>query len=120
MAPPARSRARTVVASILGVLAVLLLVVTLIAVWARVTVFRSNVVASLVGDGLDEPEVQTRLAEVLPDQLARFAPAIAGGAETFVERQLQRALSTEEVQDVITTLVERAHARALQVLQGDG
>src|SRR5215204_5427144 len=85
MAPPARSRARTVVASILGVLAVLLLVVTLIAVWARVTVFRSNVVASLVGDGLDEPEVQTGLANYVSEQVFTAVDVDTRLAEVLVD-----------------------------------
>ena len=138
MPAASRHRVRSVLATVCGVLAVLLLVVTLIAVWARATVFRGDHVAELVGDALAEPEVQTglatylseqavtavdlegALANVLPAPLTGLAPAIAGGARAIVERELERALSNPDVQQVITTVVERAHARAMRVLQGDG
>ena len=72
----------------LGVLAIVVLIPTTIAVWAQATVFDSEKVASIVGDALAEPEVSAALAdyvaeqvfaavdveavvsEVLPDQLA--------------------------------------------------
>ena len=90
-APPARSRVRTVIATVLGVLTVLVLVVTVVAVWAKATVLRSEPVAELVGDAIAEPDVQvalsayladqvaasvdldTRLIDLLPDSLDRFA-----------------------------------------------
>ena len=94
-APPARSRVRTVIATVLGVLTVLVLVVTVVAVWAKATVLRSEPVAELVGDAIAEPDVQvalsayladqvaasvdldTRLIDLLPDSLDRFAVPIA-------------------------------------------
>ena len=51
---------RSVVAGIIGVLAVLLLLVSAIAVWARVTLFDSDKIAALAGDALAEPEVTRR------------------------------------------------------------
>jgi hypothetical protein len=137
-APRSSGRARSVIASILGVLAVLLLVVTLVAVWARVTVLRSDKVAELVGDAIEEPDVQAalatlladqvqqavgledRLVALLPDQLDRFAAPLAAGANAAVQRAFTRALGEPAVQDVITTLVERAHERAMRLLRGDG
>ena len=122
----------------LGVVAVVVLSVTIVAVWAKATVLRAEPVAELVGDALEEPEVQAALARyltetvasavdldavvtsILPDQLARFAPAIAGGAETVVERRLTEVLGTETVHDIVTTVVERAHRRAMRLLEGDG
>ena len=100
-APPARSRGRvrTVIATVLGVLTVLVLVVTVVSVWAKATVLRSEPVAELVGDAIAEPDVQaalsayladqvatsvnldTRLTDLLPDTLDRFAVPIASGAE---------------------------------------
>lgn len=137
-APRSSGRARSVVASVLGVLAVLLLVVTLVAVWAQATVLRSEKVAELVGDAIEEPEVQAalatlladqvqqavgledRLVRLLPDQLDRFAGPLAAGANAAVQRAFTRALGEPAVQDVITTLVERAHQRAMRLLRGDG
>jgi hypothetical protein len=133
-----RHRARSIIASVLGVLAVLLLVVGLVGIWARVTVLRSQAVADLVGDAIAQPDVQAALAtyladeaqqaadlqakveSLLPTQLDRFAPTITAGANAAVERVLARVLASPEAQDIITTVVERAHARAMQLLRGDG
>jgi hypothetical protein len=133
-----RQRGRTIGAAVIGVVAVLVLSVTIVAVWAKATVLRAEPVADLVGDALEEPEVQAALAtyitetvanavdlesvvtSILPSQLARFAPAIAGGAETVVERRLTEVLGTETVRNIVTTVVERAHNRAMRLLEGDG
>ena len=129
---------RGVAAGVLGVLAIAVLIPTTIAVWAQATVFDSEKVSSIVGDALAEPEVSAALAdyvteqvfaavdvdavvsEVLPDQLQRLAPVIASGARTAVDRGLTTVLSDPDVQQVITDVVERAHQRALQLLEGDG
>jgi hypothetical protein len=133
-----RQRGRTIGAAVIGVVAVLVLSVTIVAVWAKATVLRAEPVADLVGDALEEPEVQAALAtyitetvanavdlesvvtSILPSQLTRFAPAIAGGAETVVERRLTEVLGTETVRNIVTTVVERAHNRAMRLLEGDG
>jgi hypothetical protein len=137
-APPQRHRARSITATVLGILAVLVLTVGIGAVWAKVTVLRSDRVAELVNDAIAQPEVQQALAtyladsaataadlesalrNVLPDALDRFAPSIAAGAESAVERVLERVLSTEQFQQIVTTVVEKAHAEAMRVLRGDG
>ncbi len=135
---PQRHRARSIVATVLGVLTVLVLVISVVAVWARATVLRRQPVADLVGDALAEPDVQAALAQkitdevfsavdvqarltaLLPDQLDRFAGTIAGGAEAAVERAVTQVLSREDVQQVIVTIVERAHDRLIRLLEGDG
>lgn len=134
---PERHRARSIIATVLGVLTVLMLVVALCAVWARATVLRRDTVAHLVGDALDEPEVQTaladristevaraadlenRLTEILPDALDRFAPTIAAGAQSAIDRALKNALDTPQVKDGVVTLVEKAHDVAMKVLDGE-
>jgi hypothetical protein len=126
------------VAGIVGVLAVVCLLATTIAVWARVTLFNSDKVASIVGDALAQPDVDAALAEyittqlftavdvdaavsnVLPSSLTRLEPAVVGGIETVVQRGLTAALGTEEVQELLTNLVRRAHEAAMRLLQGDG
>ena len=57
---------------------------------------------------------------MLPDQLDRFAPSIAAGTASAIERVLADALDRPDVQNAITTLVERAHALAMRLLEGDG
>jgi hypothetical protein len=127
-----------VAAGFVGVLAIIFLLATTVALWARATLFDSDKFSSAVGDALAEPDVDQALADyittqlftavdvnaavsnVLPSSLARLEPAIAGGIETVVERGLTTALGTEEVQQLLTDLVRRAHARAMSLLQGDG
>lgn len=122
----------------LGVLTVVVLVLTVVAVWAHATVLRPEPVAELVGDAIVEPEVQAALAgyladqvsasvdveaalsERLPEELDRFALPLAAGATAAVERALARVLATPAVQQTVTTLVERAHSRAMRVLEGGG
>ena len=139
-APPStgRARSRTVIAAVIGVVAVLVLSVTIVAVWAKATVLRSERVAALAGDALAEPEVQTalaayltdqvsasvdlddRLTALLPDALDRFSPVIADAATTAVERGLTRVLSDEDVQRILQATIQRAWDRALRILEGDG
>ncbi len=115
-----------------------MLVVGTVAVWAKATVLQSDRVAALAGDAIAEPEVQAALAGYLADQvqsavdletklestlpapLARFAPPIAAAANAAVERALEQVIARPQVQEAITTIVERAHARAMRLLQGDG
>jgi hypothetical protein len=132
------SKVRGVVAIVLGTVAMVVLIATTVAVWARATVFDGAKVASLVGDALAEPEVEAALAEyvteqvfaavdvaavvgdVLPDNLQRLEPAIVSGLQSAVDRGLTRAMANPAVQDIITTAVERAHSRAMRLLEGDG
>jgi hypothetical protein len=127
-----------VAAGIVGVLAIVCLLASTIAVWARVTLFDSDDVASVVGDALAEPEVNEALADyvatklfmavdvdaavsnLVPPALDRLEPAIVGGIETVVERRLSAAFGNEEVHQLLTNLVRRAHAAAMRLLQGDG
>ena len=104
-----KARLRNVIAVVLAVLAVLLLVVGTVAVWARVTVNSSDACADLVGDALDEPDVEAALAdyvtdmvftavdvdallgEVLPEPLQRLEPVLASGARSLVQRGVTTA-----------------------------
>jgi hypothetical protein len=137
---PAREhhRARSIIATVLGILTVVVLVVSVVAVWARATVLRRDRFTSIVASALDEPDVQvalaqkitdevftaidvqTALANVLPDQLDRFAPTIASGAQTAVQRSMENVLARDDVQRLLVTLVGRAHDRLIQLLKGDG
>ena len=134
----AAGKVRSVVAIVLGVLTIVALIATTVAVWAGAIVFDSEQVADIVGDALAEPEVSAALgdhvteqvfsavdvdavvSDVLPDNLDRLEPAIVAGLQTAVDRGVTRALASPEVQEIITQIVERAHSRAMDLLQGDG
>jgi hypothetical protein len=132
------SRWRGVASGICGVLAVVCLTLALIGIWANATVFDSDKVSDIVAVALDDPAVTSGLAtwvtdevftavdvesvvsELLPTRLDRFAPTLVGGAQTFVDQGLDRALSNPDVQELLTRAVERAHGALMRLLQGDG
>jgi hypothetical protein len=133
-----RGQLRGVAAGVLGVLAVVLLLVSAIAVWAQRTVFDSAKVADLVTEAVDQPEVGTALgdyltqqvlasvdvdafvADVLPSQFERLEPAIASGIEGAIDRGVDALLQEPAVHDQLEQLVERAHGAAMRLLDGDG
>jgi hypothetical protein len=47
-------------------------------------------------------------------------PVLAAGAETAVQRGLTQLLANPDVQNTLEEIVERAHGRAMQLLEGDG
>jgi hypothetical protein len=131
-------RVRSVLAVLAGVLAVVGLLVSIVAVWARNTVFDSSRVSGAVGLALEEPEVidglatritdqvfqavdiESRLEGLLPPALAPLAPAIEGGVYSRVHTRVEAALSTDTAKSIITGSVERAHGAAMDLLQGEG
>lgn len=131
-------RWRVVVAGVLGVLAVLLVVATLVAVWARAVVIRPEPVTNWASDAIAQPEVQeglgawmadqvavhvdleSRLTARLPSALEPVAPVIAGATNEIVERTLTDVLGSDEVDAVITRVIGRAHQQVLDLLRGDG
>lgn len=133
-----RRRARSALSGIVGVLAIVGVIGSTLAVWARVVIFDSDRVAAAVSNTLSEPEVTDALAnritdqvfvlvdvegfvsEALPDQLAPVAPAIIGGARSFVSNRLADVLATEEARDVVEALARRAHQAFVQLVEGDG
>jgi hypothetical protein len=135
---PRHGRARAIIAAVLGALAVILLIVSVVGVWAKATVLRSEPVANLVGAAIAEPDVQAALAALLADEVQdavdlentlasalpspvnRFAGPIAAGANAALERAFERLLARPATQQAVETIVERAHGRAMQLLRGDG
>src|SRR3954453_11519092 len=89
------SRVRSIAAGVLGVLAVVVLPPSTVAMWARSTIFDSHKIRVAVAGALARPEVDdaladwattqivtaldvdTRVADLVPDQLSSLEPAIA-------------------------------------------
>jgi hypothetical protein len=131
-------RWRSIASTICGVLAVLFLTLSLVGIWARVTVFDSSKVSDIVADALDDPTVTSGLATwvtdqvfaavdaestvsgILPTNLERFAPTLVAGAQSFVDQGVDRALANPDVQQALARAVERAHQALMTLLQGDG
>jgi hypothetical protein len=132
------SRVRSISAGVLGVLAVVVLLPSTVAMWARATVFNTDKIGDAVAGALARPEVDDALAQwvtdqvinavdvesavsnVVPDQLARLEPTIVAGVTQAVDRLMTRVISDPQVQEVIVNLAERAHARLVSILEGGG
>lgn len=129
---------RTISAAVVGLVAVVGLLCSVIGLWARGTVFDESEVAAAVQSALDEPGVTDALAvrltdsvmsavdlesvvrEVLPPALQRLTPAIVGGANQLVEQRLTDRLADPDTQERLVSIFERSYARFLDTLEGDG
>lgn len=126
------------IAGVLGVLAVLGLALSVVAVWAPRVVFDRDEVSRLAADAFAEPDVQAGLAmyvtdqvfsavgvedvieQVAPGSITRFAPLLATGAQTAVQNALTRVIASDEGQQLLTVVVGRGHDRAMRLVRGDG
>jgi len=117
---------------------VVILLPATVAMWARATVFNSDKVGDAVGNALAQPEVEDALAQwatdqivtaldvdtavknLVPDQLSRLEPALSAGITQAVDRLMTRVMADPKVQQIITDVAERAHARLVSLLEGDG
>ena len=133
-----RALLRPVLSTMLGIVGVIGVLTSVLAVWAHQSLFDSSTVSRAVEEALAEPEVTDALAARLTDQvvgaldlndliatrlpedLEPFAPVLAGGVRTAVNEAFTRLLTTEEAQAFIVAPTERAHAAVLRLLEGDG
>jgi len=129
---------RTIGAVILGVLAVVGLLGTVVGFWARDTVFDEAEVAGAVEAAIEEPgvtdelaarlavtvmsavDLETRLDSILPDALQRITPAIVGGITQRVEDRLSTRLADPETRDPLVSIFERSYGAFLDVMEGEG
>jgi hypothetical protein len=132
------STLRRILAVVLVVLSCLALLASVLAVWAKRTVLDTDRFGSIVESVVADPEVTEavatrvsdnvvralgdsgRLDEVIPPALQRAEPLLLGALGTFVERVVADLLATEQAQQLLVGAAERAHSRAVQLLQGDG
>lgn len=135
---PNRSVLRTVFALIFGVIGILSLFVSTLAVWGQSTLFDSDRVADAAAEALAAPgateaiavyltdqiveavDLEGRLDTLLPGPLDKLTPVIAGSTESFVQTRLDNVLQTPEVQSLLVEIVRRAHARFIDILESDG
>ena len=133
---PRRRISRTVFSLIFGILGVLGVLASVLAIWTHQVLFDSSAVSRAVEQTLLEPEVTDALAAYLTDQVLdggrhraagggrgalqphRISPILVGGVRTIVNEAFTRVLETEATQDFIVAASERAHAAVMRVLEG--
>jgi hypothetical protein len=129
---------RTIGAVILGVIAVIGLLCSVIGFWARGTVLDEGEVAGAVESAIEEPgvtdalaarltasvmsavDLDTRLNDILPPALQRITPAIVGGLEQRIEDRLSNRLADPDTRDTLVSIFERSYGAFLDVMKGDG
>lgn len=133
-----KHRVRRTFSVLVGIVAIVGLIASVVAIWARGVVFNSEKVAEAADSALQQPETIDSMATyltdqimvaigvdqyvegVLPDTLDRLTPALVGGIRTVVQNRLTVLLSRDEVRAVVVQIVERAHGRMMTLLRGDG
>ena len=123
---------------LIGIVAIVGLIASVVAVWARGVLFDSETVARAADTALQQPETIDSMATYLTDQimlavdvdkyvvgvlppaLDRLSPALVGGIRTVVQNRLTVLLSRDEVRTLVTQIVERSHDRLMRLLRGDG
>jgi hypothetical protein len=138
--PKARetSKIRSIFAAVFGIIAIVGLFASTIAVWAQGVLFDSDKVAAAAESAIQQPEaaesmatyvtdqvftivdLEALLEQQLPGNLDSLSGVIVGGARQFVEGQLADVLQKPAVQQVLVTIVRTAHAQLMKVLSGDG
>ncbi|HEX6658080.1 MAG TPA: hypothetical protein VF065_08360, partial [Ilumatobacter sp.] len=129
---------RTIGAVVLGVIAVIGLLCSVVGFWARDTVFDETEVAGAVESAIDEPgvtdalaarltesvmsavDLETRLNNFLPAALQRITPAIVGGTTQLVEDRLSNRLADPDTRDTLVSIFERSYGAFLDVMEGEG
>jgi hypothetical protein len=117
---------RSIVAVIVGVVAVLGVVVSVTAAWAHQVLFDSSRVAGAVEETLARPEVTDSLTAYITDEIveavAQQAPGavalLPDGSRQLVEDAVRSALTAPSTQRVVAVVVEQAHAGLIRVLEG--
>jgi hypothetical protein len=121
-----------------GIIGTLGVLASVVGVWAHNTVFSSSRVADAVEAALLNPEVNEALAvyltdqvmdavpledmvsEKVPEELEPFIPVLVGGVRSAVHEGFTRVVEDPRAREALVTVVERAHGRVMQVLEGDG
>ena len=129
---------RAVAAAILGVIAVVGLLASVVGLWARDTVFDETEVSAAVEAAIEEPgvtdalatrlagnvmtavDLETRLNSILPPALQPITPAIVGGTTRLLEERLTNRLADPDTRDLLVNTFERSYGAFLDVMEGEG
>ena len=133
---PTRVRGRrSVLAGISLVLACLAILVATVALWSHQVAFNTERFTALAGNALDDPEVidplsarisaqvvdaldvQTRLANVLPDRVTAIAGPVTLALQDGLTRRLETLLAQPRMQQALTRTLAFAHERVMNLLR---
>ena len=129
-------RTRRVLSGILVVLAVLASVLALLSVWAVRTLTDTEMFVDRVGSVIEQPEVasaigdaaagqlvdaldlENRLREVLPEEVALAAAPITNAAENYLADGATKLVQTEQFQAAWDAALTTGHELTIAVLSG--
>ncbi len=135
--PRAASRRRSIAAIVLGVAAVVLLHGAVIGIWTIRTALDSDrfenqieeivrseeVSGALAAFVLDEltagVDLRTPLVEITPDSLDPVIDVLLAGVEARLQGQVTELIQRPEVASTVAEIAGRAHALAVDVLEGE-
>ncbi len=131
------ARWKRIAVPVLGVLAVLLLALSSLGVWAGRTALNTNVFVDRVGSLARQPAVQDALATYLTDEVVSLldvegylkanlpppadllAVPLTSAIESFVEDQVRKVLATDAFAEVWERAVTTAHEAFVTVTSGE-
>lgn len=134
---PPRFGVRSAFSVVVGLLAVVLLIATVLTVWAQAVAFNSDRFADSFRRALEQPEVidsmslvladelmvaldaDTFIDDVLPSQLDFLQPILSNGARALTARAADAVLSDPRTQDLLVSIAREGHAGVMRILSGD-
>jgi len=135
--PQPAGRPRRLVTALLVVLSSIVFTVAVVGTWAHRNVFNTDKWVENVGPIVEDPAVQQRLGDwmttelmeavdpesfferVLPERGQALAAPLTGAVEGFVHDQVNDFVASDTFQRLWVEVNRRAHARVLDVLEGD-
>jgi hypothetical protein len=132
---PRRSWGRSVLSTVLGVLAVIGLLATILGSWARSSIYDTDTVAAAVNSALQDPavidalatrltdqvieaaSVEDRIRDRLPDSQADLAPAFTGGVRAAVHEGFVNILSRDGTRKVVVGAARESHAQVVRIIE---
>ncbi|HMS89415.1 MAG TPA: hypothetical protein PKE56_13265 [Acidimicrobiales bacterium] len=132
--PARRHRSRSALAVLLGVIAVVAVLASVLGTWARSSIYDSDAVARAVDNALRDPEVidalathltdqlmeaievERRVADRLPEDQAVLAPLLTGGVRGLVHDGLVALLGRDGIRQVVVAAAREGHEQLVRVL----
>ena len=129
-------KVRRIATIVLVVLTSLMVLVSVVAVWATRTVFDTDRFTAVFEDVISDPAVTSALAERLtdevgdavqasgviadnvPSELRPLLPVLGGAVRGFVSGEVDKFLQSDAGQQLMVGAVRRTHRAAIRVLEG--